>query len=167
MANTLVSPEDLAGFPGFPFAEESVDVAAAQVRAEAGWHIAPVVTETLLVDSYGGYLLSLPTRRVAAITAVRGVTGELGTWTHLGSGLYRRSGWPVGVLEVDLTHGYAEIPSDLLPVVAARASGVTNPRDPALVQRSVGQVQESYRQDGGAHLSDPAVARYAVPAGVA
>jgi hypothetical protein len=47
MANTLVSPYDLEDFPGAPFSDTLVDAAVSEIRGEAGWHIAPQVTETL------------------------------------------------------------------------------------------------------------------------
>lgn len=170
MPNTLVDPTDIMDFPGGPFEDQVVDAAVASVRAEAGWHIAPQVTQTLTVDSYGGTLLILPSRRIVAVTAVRNVTTgseTLGNWTRMSGGIYRRTGWPIGVLEVDLTHGYATTPEDLLPAVAARAVRLMTPRDPELASRTVGQVAETYRAGDGSTPTDPVIARYAVVAGVA
>jgi hypothetical protein len=83
--------------------------------------------------------------------------------------LWRPTCWPVGRIEVDLTHGYDSLPKDLLPVIASRARNAANPRDPSVASRTVGQVAESYRDAGGSSTAtvDPVVARYAVPAGVA
>lgn len=166
MANTLVSPADLVDWGDFD--TYLVDVAVAALRADAGWHIAPVVTETLTVDSYGGYLLILPTRRIVSVTAVRDVTttSEVQTaWSRMTGGLYRKSGWPAGVLEVDLTHGYTATPLDLLPVVVDYIRRASNPRDLSLASISRGPFAESYRDVGDA--TSPALARYAVPGGVA
>lgn len=168
MVNTLVSAPELVDFPGAPHDDYLVDLAAAAVRAEAGWHIAPVLTETLTVDSYGGTLLVLPTRRIVAVTAVRDVTdgSELLTgWKRWAGGLYRTtSGWPVGRIEVDLSHGYATTPLELLPILAARSMSLVNVRNPDLAARSVGGVSESYRD---VSVADPVIQRYSVPAGVA
>lgn len=167
----LVTSVELDGLPGAPFDDSIVSIASAQVRADAGWHIAPVVTETLTVDSNGGALLVLPTRRIVSVTAVRDVTtgsDVVSGWTRSGGYLYRSRGFPAGVLEVDLTHGYAFTPPDLLPVIADYARRVGDPRDPGVASRSVGQVSESYRTDGATSTTvTPALARYAVPAGVA
>lgn len=172
MANTLVGPNDLIDLPGAPYDDALVDMAAASVRAEAGWHIAPVQAETLTVDSYGGYLLILPSRRVVSVTAVRDVTtgSEVLTgWSRMSGGLYRRTGWPAGVLEVDLTHGYDTTPLDLLPILAARTTSVMDPRDMSVASYSVnrGPFGESKTYREGASGMDPVIARYAVPAGVA
>ena len=173
MSNTLVNWSELDALPGAPFSEEIVDIAVAQLRADAGWHIAPVVTETLTVNSNGGNLLILPTRRIVAITAMRDVTSGSAAvtgWTRSIAGAYRLygPGFPAGVLEVDLTHGYETMPADLLPVVADYARRVSDTRDPGLASRTVGPFTESYRDVGGATVTlSPALARYAVPGGVA
>jgi hypothetical protein len=169
MANTLVSPYDLEDFPGAPFSDTLVDAAVSEIRGEAGWHIAPQVTETLTIDSYGGRLLSLPSRHVVNVTAVRDLTNAgavLTGWTRSTRLLWRYC-WPVGQVEVDVVHGYSVTPGDLLAVVAARALIASNPRDPFLASRTVGQVAETYRTNLGGASVDPVVARYAVPAGVA
>jgi hypothetical protein len=171
---SLASASDLSGFEGAPFDDIAVSIACADVRAEAGWHIAPKVTETLTVASYGGNLLTLPTRRLVSVTAVRDVsTGSpvtLTDWTRIGLALYRgttyrwSTGWPVGTLEVDVVHGYDTTPRDLLPVIVARVNSATTVG--AVQQRSytVGGISESetYRDE-----TDPVLARYALISGVA
>lgn len=164
MANTLVSTSDLRDFPGSPFSETAVDVAAASVRSEAGWHIAPVVTETITVRSYGGRELLLPTRRVVSVASA-------GTWTDWvvqpEGVLYRHVGWPAGVYEVTLTHGFDSVPVELLPVLAGRAAGAVRLRDPAVSATSVGQVQVSFFRGDAATGPDSVVGRYSVRVGVA
>jgi hypothetical protein len=139
----LVVAADLDDFPGAPFADSVVQSAGETVRAEAGWHIAPEVTETLTVDSDGGRHLLLPTLRLVDVTEIRDVTGNtprvLTNWRQSGKGiLYREGGWPAGLsaLEVDLTHGYAECPSALLPAVAAYAQSIK--RGGRVTQESLG-----------------------------
>lgn len=154
MSTTLLDPEDLGDFPGAPFSEGVVDSAAAAVQRVAGWHIAPVVTETLTLDSDGGPTLVLPSLKVVSVTAVRNVTDPDAPVTLEGWRLRRASmtlrracGWPCGTLEVDLEHGYEACPPDLLPVIASVAkAGLT---DQTLASKSVGPFAESYR-DGGA-----------------
>jgi hypothetical protein len=164
VANTLVSTSDLMDFPGSPFQETRVDIAAASVRSDAGWHIAPVVTETITVRSYGGRELLLPSRRVVSVASV----GTLTDWVLQSEGvLYRHVGWPVGVLEVTFTHGFGSVPVELLPVLAARAAGAARLRDPAVSATSVGQVQVSYRDTTATIATDPVIARYSVRVGVA
>jgi hypothetical protein len=128
MTNTLAAPTDLADFPGAPFSDALVDSAVSAVRGEAGWHIAPAVTETVTVVSEGGTVLLVPSLRVTAVTEVRDVSGDtpeaLTGWVLRRSGILERGyGWPKRhAIEVDLTHGYAETPPELLPVLARRAN---------------------------------------------
>jgi hypothetical protein len=127
----LFAPEDLAGLPGAPFDSELVLQAGEAIRNAAGWHIAPVVTETLEVDSPGGFNLYLKTKRLTAVSEVRDVTAGTVltgyTFNRLGR-LTRASGWPLNdhLLEVDVVHGYAEVPPELLRLGASLARGEDN-----------------------------------------
>lgn len=122
-----------------------VPAAEGAVRSYCGWHIAPAVTETLVLDSPGTHVLLLPSMHVTAVSEVRGLTlddpagysmglyGEgnygdppviLDGWRatvtpRFGAGILERSPyrWPMGVVEVDLTHGYATVPADVRGVV--------------------------------------------------
>ena len=126
MTNTLADPADLADYPGAPFTQAVVDSAVAALRGDCGWHIAPEVTETLTVNGSPDKTLILPTLLIVEITAIRDVTGTtpvtLTGWRQASKAglLSRDEGWPTGyeALEVDLTHGYADTPADLLPAVA-------------------------------------------------
>lgn len=125
MANTLVTPQDLSDFPGAPFAISTVDVAVAALRRDAGWHIAPQVTETVLLDALGGRDLILPTRHLVNVTEVRDVSTStpvvLTGWRKSKAGiLHRDAGWPSGFqsVEVDMVHGYTVTPPELFPLVA-------------------------------------------------
>ena len=118
----LVVPADLESFPGGPFDEDVVEAAAESVRDDAGWHIAPVETETVTVEGDGGRLLLLPSLKVNSVNSVT-IDGEADTdWTLLpGARLYRASGWPQrSLVEVAMTHGYENVPMALLPIIAAR-----------------------------------------------
>lgn len=126
MANDLVTPDELAEFPGAPFTDAAVDAVVARLRREAGWHIAPQKTETVTVDGVSTRLLPLPTLELTDVTEVRDVTDAASPvvvtdWRAARAGVLRRGGgWPRGYLsvEADITHGYAECPADLLPVIA-------------------------------------------------
>ena len=127
----LVEAIDLVDFPGAPFAESLVESAGESVRAEAGWHIAPQVTETLRIFSEGGTALVLPTLEYT-VSAVRDISGDtpvvLTGWTDRGSGILLKSYWPAGrVLEVDVVHGYVACPPELLPVIAHRVQASRSP----------------------------------------
>lgn len=133
MANPLASPANLIDYPGAPFTDAVVDAAVAAVRREAGWHIAPEVIETLVVDSSGDRFLALDTLNLADVTEIRDVTYDHSTpvvtgWRNLKTPRYRAGvlerpgGWPRGVLEVDVVHGFTETPADLFPIIAAVAN---------------------------------------------
>lgn len=127
MSNDLVTPADLADFPGAPFTDSQVDVAVAELRNLLGWHLAPVRTETITLDHDGGRWLILPSRKVASIAAIRDVSGStpvaLTGWRLSASG-YVDGWWPCGVavVEVDFTHGYTTTPVDVFGAVAALAT---------------------------------------------
>ncbi len=126
MANTLVNADQLDDFPGAPFKPGIVDAAVGGLRGDVGWHIAPEVTETITVDGSPDQTLILPTLKIATITAIRDVTGTTPVavtgWRMASTAglLWREDGWPCGfaAVEVDLTHGFADTPPELLPAVA-------------------------------------------------
>lgn len=128
----LLTGADLAAFAGAPYTDAQASQAGEEIRAEAGWHIAPSVTETITVDSDGGPWLILDTLQLTDVTAVRDVTDPanpitLVDWSaaktrRFRAGcLIRRSGWPRGVLEVDIVHGYDACPGELRKAAAALA----------------------------------------------
>lgn len=161
MANNLVAPTNLTGFDGAPFSSDKVDAAVGAIRGEAGWHIAPEVTETLRVESWGGRWLHLPTRRVVAVTNVQQNGVTLSWALYPGSSLYRVNGWPVGVVEVALTHGYEECPPELYAVIAEATTGGR------VRSRQEGPWQTSYAANGHDILdASAALSRYALHPGV-
>jgi hypothetical protein len=143
MVDPLISdPALLDDFPGAPFPEIVVTAAEESVRDEAGWHIAPVVTETVTVDGSGAspYLL-LPSLRIVSVASVRALVDDawvdLTGWRIAGSGmLWRSAGWAYGIaaVEVTMSHGYPTVPAGLLPVVAARCQ--RSMVDATMTQRS-------------------------------
>lgn len=174
MVASLVLPEDLADFPGAPFAESLVTVVGATVRREVGWHISPAVTETVVVESAGGRYLLLPTLNLTAVTEVRDVTDEdvapvvlTGYRTHetarfRAGVLDRPAGWPTdGVVEVDIVHGFDQCPPDLLSAVAEWVQAVSK-RTGGLGSRTLGDLSESYRSSLTAE-SRAAVEAYKIP----
>ena len=154
MSNDLASPTDLAGFPGAPFTEAQVDAAVQAVRNAARWHIAPVRTETVVLDVVCDETrLRLPTRNLVSVAAIRNAdTGEvIATDTyrvsHALAQVKRRTGWPEGfeAVEVDMTHGYAATPADVLSVIATAVSLAR--RDPTVQQVRLDDFSTSYRTD--------------------
>lgn len=169
----LGESELLAAFPGGPFAADVVNAATAAVRRVAGWHIAPSMDETFVVDTLGGtsITLTLPTMQLNEVDEIRDVTSDPagvvleGYRTHkterFNAGLIDRPcGWPWrGVVEVDANHGYDECPDDLKAVIAELCRKYVRGD---LSQRSLGDKSESWRADLST-LSQQSLAQYVIP----
>lgn len=133
-----------------------LEAAEAAVRAYCQWHVAPVTTETLVLDAYGGHRLFIPSNHVVAVSAVRVAGGLVDPsgydWTS--AGVLRRLGgsqWPYAghSVEVDLTHGHD--PAEVAWIVAQVAERITSAPDRATIigQLSVGTRQVTYRPGAG------------------
>lgn len=81
------------------------------VRGYCRWHVAPVITETLILDGHGGRNLLIPSQRVEAIESVLSDGVDVTDRVKFS----RRSGvlsigdcWStdVGGIEITLRHGY-------------------------------------------------------------
>lgn len=86
------------------------------IRSYCGWHVSPVITETLTLDGKGGRFLKLPTLRLASVGVLKidgkpipaenyGVS-KLGL-IELYAGEFPRR---YGSIEVTFTHGYETVP---------------------------------------------------------
>ena len=113
--NGVISPDD-SRVPGI------VGGASQAVRTYCGWHIAPVISETLTVDGPGGSELTLPTLRVVAVREVRVEGVALAEsdydWSESGQIRLRCGEWPrrYRAVEVDVDHGF-DAPADVMQVV--------------------------------------------------
>lgn len=163
MANDMVSPDDVAYLPGAPFTEAEVDAAVAELRTEAGWHIAPVHVDTGIALDVVCWepTLRLPTRKLVSLDEVRNADSG----AVIAASRYRVSHgfcrvrlkcgfWPDGyeAVEVDMTHGFEEAPKDLLPVVAELIR--EQRRDGAVQTVRVDDASVTY---GGSSTSSPTV----------
>lgn len=98
------------------------------IRRYCGWHIAPVISQTLILDGSGRQVLLLPTLRLKSVEAVkehgRAVPLDGIEWSHKGI-LRRRTRWTDRLrgVEVSLHHGFDDTPqlSALVVSVAERA----------------------------------------------
>lgn len=117
-----------------------LDAVSRTIRRLCGWHIAPVIEETLTLDGPGGHLLELPTMRllgVISLTERRPTPYRPGTtawqwdadaladleWSPLGT-IRRRSGVWTDMyrgIEVRVRHGYETAP-DVAQVVCQVAA---------------------------------------------
>lgn len=158
--DSLVTAEDMVGFPGAPFSPAVLKAASDTLRLEAGWHIAPERTETVTVDSVGGHILILPTLKLVSVSEVRDADGNvLSGWAMSERGmLSRRTEWPsgFGAVVLDIVHGYESCPASLLPVVASRAQRRVR-------SESIGGRSITFDADADAGTGASVVARFALP----
>lgn len=169
MSNDFATPGDLDDFPGAPFTDALVDAAVGDVRGEAGWHIAPPrVADEVELDSTGGVWLFLPSLYVTEVTLVEDISGtapvQITDYKVKRNGrLYRAGGWPVGVsvVRVTMTHGYADTPPELLPVLAERCQSIST--NSTVAQEQAGQLSVRYRDAAAAPVPvHPTVSRYRI-----
>jgi hypothetical protein len=120
----------LTGVPIPDLDPAAVAVACARVRRICGWHIAPVVTETITLPwSWSGRYL-LPSLHVVSVGTTVAGSAVTSDWSP-GGALWLTSGNiapPVNArlrgVSVTLTHGYETCPEDVRDIVAQMARQV-------------------------------------------
>lgn len=107
--------------------------ATAAVRRYCGWHIAPVVAETVTVDGPGGANLQLPTLRLVAVNSIT-VGGEVLAsnrfdWSALGDVRLRSGWWPTRYRSIvaDIEHGFEAAPDVGQVIRQVVANGLSSP----------------------------------------
>ena len=126
-----LTPEALGLDPSILNVGKAVDRAVAYARRQAGWHIFPVVSETLTVDGEGGAVLTLPTLHLVGLDNIveNGLTLDETGYEWSASGDVKRVGrcWTTHWrgLDVTLTHGYALDDDDLADLLGAIAGAVS------------------------------------------
>lgn len=115
--------------------EQAFVAAADAVRAYCGWHVAPVVEETLTLDGRGGGRLILPTLRVVDILTltVDGMIVDEPEWSTAGVLWGRFPDRPRSVT-VTLQHGYETAPTDLVALITAVTAAGSVAATPASAQ---------------------------------
>lgn len=137
-----------------------LNAAHGAVRRECGWHVAPIVEETLVLDGSGGESLLLPSGRVVEIleatNAGEDVTADV-DFSKSGVLELQCGRWAsrLGQVTIRLRHGYAveEVPevASLIATLARRGGSA-----PGVVARqSVNGASVEYLTGGGAPLSIP------------
>lgn len=156
--------------PLAPSSTLDVESASGAIRDLCGWHIAPVRTQTFVVDEpFGRRDVFLPTLRLVDLTAVK-VEGvdltaeELAAldWSSRGY-LARGMRWPTRRRSVEITvrHGYDRTPANVAQVCLALAERMGS--SPAgLARQQVGQRSEEYLR--GLHQAElSTLAPYVIP----
>ncbi|BAD54887.1 hypothetical protein [Nocardia farcinica] len=97
------------------------------IRDYCGWHIAPAVEQTLVVDGSGATVQPLPTLRLNSITEVKENGHVLATdgfeWSHDGT-LRRATPWTSRLrgIEATVNHGHDAVPENIVSVILDAAS---------------------------------------------
>lgn len=108
---------------------EAWGAACAALRMYCGWHVAPVITEDVLLDGPGAFELMLPTMRLMDLASVtesgvaitdpewsaKGMVRKGGSWATRWTNRYRS-------ITATMTHGYDSCPDDLIGVLTEAAS---------------------------------------------
>jgi hypothetical protein len=113
-----------------PFVVEAINAASRRIRNFCRWHIAPVITETVKLPGRPCKPLLLPTLHLVDLLAMSsaGVPLDVSTidWDATGVVEYTRSAPGRRAVEVTFTHGYEDVPEDIVDLtlmVASRALG--------------------------------------------
>lgn len=143
----LIDAEELNDSPGAPYSASAVRSAGEALRTETGWHIAPTVKHVVEVHTSRARVALLPTMHVVKVHSVidadtgREVTG----WRVRRSAGLLVSDQPFPEdLDVELEHGHAECPSELIPILAERAQRA---RAGLVRQENLGSRSMSLAQD--------------------
>lgn len=152
-----------------PAAEFLLKAATAEVRRECGWHVTPILTETLTLNGSGGRELRIPSGRIRSVTQVLNdgtdVTADV---DHSEAGVLRLATcWTdkLGGVQVTLEHGWAQWEAaDVAGVVAAIASRSTI-REGVVAAQSVGGASVRYEVASLLQSERAIIQRYVVRSG--
>lgn len=140
----FVDPDELA-IDG----NDQVAFATGRIRSYCRWHIYPLITSTVTLDTDGS-LLMLPSLHVTDITSVTrtadGVVISAGDYSWSAAGMIAaRYGWPQGFrsVQVVFTHGYDYLPDELREVAVSAASRVPATLS-GVSQETAGGVSRTY-----------------------
>jgi hypothetical protein len=162
----LVTVQQLAAWLQRPFApgEEAaaqmlLDAVSDEVQTYCGWHIAPVITETVTVDGSGGVVQPLPTLRLLDIISVT----ESGTAVDVDGVQWSEAGWMVrpgcrwtcdlrGIV-AEIEHGYTETPPAIVALICGVvARALANPSGVARESSGGESITYAVAADGTASL---------------
>lgn len=154
---SLVTAAEFSAWTGGKIAETDprvaplLDGASAGIRRYCGWHIAPVLEETLEGDGPGGTLLLLPTGRLLSVVSATngGYSVDVSTVEFSRSGMLELSGggwWSskLGGVSVRVQHGYdvADVADVQQVVKQVTANALSSPM--GATREQAGQVSISW-----------------------
>jgi hypothetical protein len=98
-----------------PETQRMLDAALAAARREVGWNVSPVITESLVMDGFGGRVLRLPTLKIVSVAnvvnngnpvdpSILTQAGQVGWLLFISQGCWS---WRYAGITLDLTHGFS------------------------------------------------------------
>ena len=156
--DTMVSTADVAIASGGkirqadPRLPSLIRAAQAAVQTWCGWHIAPIITETVTLDGNGGRAIQLPSGRVVAIDSVQagGVEWDPAQYGWSQAGMLESYGpaFPRRFRSVRVTmrHGYEEAPAVASVITQAVLGACASPM--GATREQAGQVAVSWARTG-------------------
>lgn len=149
----LANREEFAHYLQGQVSDDVADLALADasgtIRGICGWHIAPVVTETFIIDGNGTSVLTLPTLRLVHVDRIRIDGQDYADFVAFPRGqIYRCGTWParIGVVEVEVSHGFNEAPDAVRAVALGMAARSiwTAGRSAELRELTVGGIRQIF-----------------------
>jgi len=163
MAEDL-TPQDVAKYTKDRIAADDPDVeralaaALARVRRYCGWHVSPVVDETITLDGTGRALLVLPTLKVVELTSVTedGVELDLANVKQSAdaTGILAKSNWEpweygFSNVEVELSHGFTAAEAEdfreaVLSLIDQATMSINSGRSGPMISKRVDDVEVTW-----------------------
>ncbi|WP_058234122.1 hypothetical protein [Devriesea agamarum] len=143
------------------------DQAVQAIRDFCGWHIAPITTETLILDGTGTDTLLLPSRRVIDLKDLKVLDEPLDLsayeWSEAGIVRRRNGLWPKRYRSISLTitHGFSDVGA-LVGIAQAVTERIRADRTGSVVSQRAGTQSVTWgpRGSGGGCLLE--AERYAL-----
>lgn len=133
-----------------------LNAANGAVRRFCGWHVAPLLEETLTLDGSGGRVLLLPSKRVVEILAVSNDGADVtANVDHSKAGILELVGgtWSnrLGKITVSLKHGFdlEEVPEVAGVIASLRTRGASNAGTVVAQAMGPASVRNATGKDGG------------------
>lgn len=142
----------MSSYPPFDAAPDAAEAATSLIRRWCGWHVAPVIRETLTLDGRGEKKLLLPSLRVVALHKVT-IGGEEVDCEFSADGWIIRADrrcFPARErsVVVDLSHGF-DGASELGQVVAGVVARARMAPTGNIVQQRAGSQAVTFASTGG------------------
>ncbi|QLF83986.1 head-to-tail adaptor [Gordonia phage Upyo] len=153
-----------------PNVQSGIDRAVAYVRRVAGWHVFPLVEDTIVVDGEGGHVLTLPTLHVTDLSEIteHGTVLHPDTYEWSATGDVKRLGrcWTTRWrgITVTLTHGYDTADAAVLDLGSALADAVTyQASSPLGIPEVIGPYQFGGESSGWTGDAATTLSRFVLP----